>query len=139
MQTNKQFKNVKATANWDVAKNTAFSPVSPTALTEVARLRKVVIIVVTERGVRRITPWALQNLVVRVVLQPQPPVPTTPKKLAPSSPTFIVSRDGSKWNEQSSILIQSTTSVPQILVAKIRCENGEPNNNRLLQMYREIK
>ncbi|KAL2537885.1 Uncharacterized protein Fot_19276 [Forsythia ovata] len=91
-----------ATANWDVAENTAFSPVSPAALAEVARVRNVVIIVVTELGVRRITPWALQNLVVHVVLQPQPLVPTTPKKPVPSSSTFIISRDGSKQSEQSS-------------------------------------
>ncbi|KAL2555535.1 Uncharacterized protein Fot_00274 [Forsythia ovata] len=83
--------------------------------------------------------WALQNLVVRVVLQPQPPVPTISKKLAHSFSTFIVSRDGSKWSEQSFILIQSTTSVPQLFVAKVRCGNREPNNTRLLQLYREIK
>lgn len=48
-----------STANRNVAEDTAFCPVTPATLAEVTGLREVVVVVVAEFRVQRVTSWAL--------------------------------------------------------------------------------
>lgn len=66
-----------AASDGDVAEDAAFGPVSPAALAEVPRLREIIVIVITEFGVERITPRALQRLVVLVVVEVRPQAPVS--------------------------------------------------------------
>lgn len=57
-----------AAADGDVAEDAAFGPVTAAAFTEVARLREVVVIVVAELRVERITTRTLQRLLIVVII-----------------------------------------------------------------------
>ncbi|KAJ0578063.1 hypothetical protein HanIR_Chr05g0243151 [Helianthus annuus] len=51
-----------AATDGDVTEDTAFGPVPAAAFAEVTWLREVVVVVVTEFGVQRLTTWTFQSL-----------------------------------------------------------------------------
>lgn len=60
-----------STTDGNVSKCTAFRPIASTCFAEVPGLREAIVVVVTELGVGRIAPRALEGLVMR---GPKPPL-----------------------------------------------------------------